>query len=66
LEKIREKKGEPSNKRKNRMSKAWQKAFDKIVEQCGGQEEFKKYMRGEKNKFDSETFEEWNMRNSKL
>lgn len=43
----------------------WQKARNKIIEQCGGQKELDKYLKGEESTFDFATFDKWESRNTK-
>ena len=45
---------------------AWQDARNDVIEQCGGQAEYKKFLRGEANSFDSKKLREWDHRNSRL
>nr|DAS39604.1 MAG TPA: hypothetical protein [Caudoviricetes sp.] len=64
LDDIRKKHGQDPKKSVTKNTKDWQSAFDAVVEQCGGKDEFKKWQRGEKNNFDETTFNKWNSRNS--
>lgn len=66
LDDIRKKHGQDPKKSVTKNTKDWQAAFDAVVEQCGGKDEFKKWQRGEKNNFDETTFNKWNSRNSQL
>lgn len=54
------------NKRKiKRDTEAWSKARDKVIEECGGFEEFNKALNNEENSFDIQRLIDWDKMNSK-
>lgn len=46
--------------------KAWQKARNQVIDECGGQTEYEKYLNGEENNFDIDKLNKWDYRNSKI
>jgi hypothetical protein len=55
----------PNKTKIKRDVEAWQKARNKVIEECGGVEEYKKYMAGEENNFDGNKLSEWDKYNSR-
>ena len=46
--------------------KAWEKARLDVIRECGGENEYNKFLRGEDNNFDSKKLKKWDSRNSRL
>lgn len=44
----------------------WENARNEMIEKCGGQAEFDKYLEGKDSSFDFKTFDRWDARNSKV
>lgn len=55
----------PNKTKIKRDVEAWQKARNKVIEECGGIEEYKKYMNAEENNFDGKKLSEWDKYNSR-
>lgn len=47
-----------------KLESQWREARNKVIEECGGQEEYKKWKEGEENNFDKKTFLKWEDRNT--
>lgn len=58
-------KTKPSQKTVQLNYEAWEKQRAKIIEQCGGQKEYKRYLNGEENTFNIKKLDQWDSFNSK-
>lgn len=52
-------------KERNKNISKWKQAREEVIRQCGGQEEYDKYLRDEPNNFDAKKLDKWDARNSR-
>lgn len=53
------------NQKLSKNEKGWLDARNKVISNCGGVDEYNKWIRGEDSSFDGKTFEKWESRNTR-